>query len=1458
MQANKSNLPKSNYNSLIGVSSFLGVSFDDAVDLLNAYIHKSSAGLSTTIDDLLENEKNRTRRNIDACRDVKLQICVDSQEYVELQTNFCEFNLSVTERFDYSNSNMFHLYRHLLKLSVLDMLKGAGIYDFSGEFWFDLYNNRHNSIYCLPVETNRDEHYYHTQVVYVKDYMHYAREFADVIGMIPVFDFLQWCTTKSRFVTKVDQCRVFNTVEECYVPGVDFAYFDHLRHDIPIEQVATLMLKKGVSVSYGLLCFDDIMFMDHAEGKLPVKNTFCRVNAAENYVDIIVGQNNITKTRHNRNNLIRMVTVNHIKLGKTIFTIELFKRVGCFYVYKMTNIGKPDSDIRSSVLSHGLWKSNADNYCVISGYRFKSEFLDPRLKSSYEKYDFRVFKKNVEEALLFANDLPMHNYSFKDLALFIASGESKHVFRNQEYIRSEHLTADELSEFIIAIYVIAYSRRFDETAIVKFLNGNYKLLDDLVQDTGKISSKLMLKLRVLSTKLSKAIKDNTLGIVDEWWREVVKTTYPDEDLMLPSFSIMPRVRLFSDYININDYRLYDRTVCHTFNDVFGYKNLYLLFNPITAVSNYFSKLLGYENDNDVAWTDMVNKQLIINSNIKPAVVGDNDSNNTGNAHGITGDDINIDNNNKPANDKDTQVLPDTETKNHVSFCKPCQRSSEDAAGVPCNGQYDGHHGGCCLSYDINLISCSHISCDGHCCLKLNGMGQSNNINKISDHSADVTINKQNINTNGGNYNHNEDSKTGEHNLNCNFVNGGTVINDIKLKYDSANINYLNIKPRKVIDDDGDNDVGFRYFGRGSKLQKLLDTIPMCNVTSIVVLHDRTAMRVKKWLKSNNIVKPVIHFPDKPPNNYIGALYLSNCFGNFGQDEVDRCYQSIFSYNEKYHIVTSDYRDQIMLLSDVARDVVERLVKANFAVDNHDTVHHSVDVLPNGFDYDSDIAGRSIPAKTPTVDNPINMMTMVMDKIFPGVRSEDKSYDMHRGEYADMNINVEALKLTVIGSKVKPVTPLRLYKSVINTGVTPSKIQRQKTQLHSVKARNFDVTLNACDQDTDTVVIEAFNRFLEKFCLPAAKTILDYYARTENTINLTKQNLALFVEKLTPEKLEKFLNLPDDELDSSSKCLRNYLMRIKPDGKVNTTGKGWDGILPAQVVIYPESQVNAHWSPLLKIMRDRFISVMDPKCALYILKDRDAIQSHMSHHARGCRKLKYIENDFEKYDKSQHITAVKLKNYVYKRFGLNDIDHDTWEYGSELTHAIAFDTGISFTYCFQMRSGMSDTAIGNTVINAISVAYSYKIKVYIFAVFLGDDSIIAVLIYIDCYDVSHIMISVFNLSTTTIQSEYGFFCSSFIVQVGDGFRFMPDPIKRYEKLGAYTAKSEEKLLSMYESYKDLMKTYAENAFVEKLAECVQSRYNINFNILPLLYGLYTLSVSYDKYRSCFELYETVIY
>jgi len=456
-------------------------------------------------------------------------------------------------------------------------------------------------------------------------------------------------------------------------------------------------------------------------------------------------------------------------------------------------------------------------------------------------------------------------------------------------------------------------------------------------------------------------------------------------------------------------------------------------------------------------------------------------------------------------------------------------------------------------------------------------------------------------------------------------------------------------------------------------------------------------------------------------------------------------------------------------------------------------------------------------------------------------------------YDELDLNIEATQLKVSPNKVAPLKPLKQYKAKLRTGVSAKRPQSTKETLIGLAKRNCQVPLLGTHIDFSKRAAKAFAKMKKCFFHGKADAMLASYAKS--FVVPAKDTVDYWVGKLDSKVIGK---LREGVFGPFLQAYAKYELSLKAQPKPKTEMEAAGQYAATQTILAHRKAVNAVMSPIFIALRDRFLKLLKPNVLVHMMKDRPAIEKFIRKwDFSDGRYVNYVENDFGKFDKSQGWVALRMEWYVYRMLGMDDDLLSMWIDGHVSTEATSIQAGIKILIELQRKSGDATTALGNTIVNMIAVADAYEFGEFLYAMFIGDDSVIALTYRIHASDVSEKMASIYNLDAKTTQSEYGFFCSAFIVKKAGKISFMSDPVKRTEKLGASFTLEEAQFKDSHQSLYDILANYDDAMMNEALSEAVSYRYHLGGkSTRPMIDSLYSVSRDFSAYRSLYEEQESI--
>jgi len=276
---------------------------------------------------------------------------------------------------------------------------------------------------------------------------------------------------------------------------------------------------------------------------------------------------------------------------------------------------------------------------------------------------------------------------------------------------------------------------------------------------------------------------------------------------------------------------------------------------------------------------------------------------------------------------------------------------------------------------------------------------------------------------------------------------------------------------------------------------------------------------------------------------------------------------------------------------------------------------------------------------------------------------------------------------------------------------------------------------------------------------------------------------------------------------------------------------------------------------------RLLSLLKPNVLVNLLKDQVDIRNFIQGAHPFGAKLKYLENDFSKYDKSQDAFVFALEQYIFAELGMNQLFLERWVEGHENCRLYSFSAGLSLHVRFQRKSGDATTAFGNVLLNIVSVAYAYNISDFAWAVFMGDDSLIAM--YEDLVDTKavQVMSEIFNLTAKMYITDAPYFASWFFTVDDENKHIsgLPDPIKWIQKRSQMVKADNPMWDDKYRSARENGEAYRYKFNTERLASKVVQRYTMDYEYARRLpAAIYTALLSFNNFRSCHEGQSEVIH
>jgi hypothetical protein len=428
-----------------------------------------------------------------------------------------------------------------------------------------------------------------------------------------------------------------------------------------------------------------------------------------------------------------------------------------------------------------------------------------------------------------------------------------------------------------------------------------------------------------------------------------------------------------------------------------------------------------------------------------------------------------------------------------------------------------------------------------------------------------------------------------------------------------------------------------------------------------------------------------------------------------------------------------------------------------------------------------------------------------------------------------------------------------YRSKILAMGAPKRQETGPELLSAIANRNLSAPKVSLSQDNKVIIPEIWDNFLRTMCVPDAKEKLLMYQK--DPVGLEENAYKDWIAQSRPDVVNRVAKeLAECDVPLLEQDVGKYLVMLKADVKPPLSDKPMRSTISPQVIVYHSKGLSSMYSAIFRVLVKRFLSLLKPNVHVNLLKDMGDIKKFLQAVHPFDDELKYVENDFSKYDKSQDAFIFELEQFVFRRLGMNEDLLKRWVVGHEDCRLYSFTTGLSLHLRFQRKSGDATTSFGNVLLNIMSVAYAYQISDYAWCLFMGDDSLMAVRAAGVDSSAVQVLAEVFNLQAKTFVTNQPYFASWFFMFIKESRRVVgiPDPIKRIEKWSQAVSAEDPQWVERFKSAAETCVSYSHKANTRWLGKMVSDRYVIPVelaNRLPA--AVFTATLCEANFK---ELYE----
>lgn len=455
-----------------------------------------------------------------------------------------------------------------------------------------------------------------------------------------------------------------------------------------------------------------------------------------------------------------------------------------------------------------------------------------------------------------------------------------------------------------------------------------------------------------------------------------------------------------------------------------------------------------------------------------------------------------------------------------------------------------------------------------------------------------------------------------------------------------------------------------------------------------------------------------------------------------------------------------------------------------------------------------------------------------DAIFPDAALYDIKRDQDIVESSDISLRIDD-RMTIDPLKIgfnKRKSPT--LSPTMRTMMPANRVPSQRETILAMSKRNANAPMLMNKNLSPRVLAGFLFENFKKSCLQLDKIDVD---------------VVLDPIELSPRLVQKWFDKHDSSVASQAQSdippedrmfsRYNFMVKnkLKPPMEAGALYKYAGG----QTIAYHKKDANVIFCPIFSEVRDRLLALLKPHIKIMTGKSIEEFEEQINQefHAdflwEACNR---IEDDFAKFDKSQHEALFEAECLVYAFLGVPQEVIDEWRKCHK--EAIIKDrlNGVWMKTLYQRKSGDASTFIGNTLVLILVMCAVYDFRHVLMALFVGDDSVLFLLKGYEYKDASSLFADLFNLENKLLMEyRYPYFCSKFMMNVDGRIVFVPNVLKAVTKLGRSDLVNYEHAEEYRVSLKDNLKILSNANIHWDLNLALAERYNITVDSVKLIKG-----------------------
>nr|WAA68761.1 viral replicase [Sugarcane mild mosaic virus] len=499
-------------------------------------------------------------------------------------------------------------------------------------------------------------------------------------------------------------------------------------------------------------------------------------------------------------------------------------------------------------------------------------------------------------------------------------------------------------------------------------------------------------------------------------------------------------------------------------------------------------------------------------------------------------------------------------------------------------------------------------------------------------------------------------------------------------------------------------------------------------------------------------------------------------------------------------------------------------------------------------------GETVDKRYRTIAKPPKSHLEVINLMFDAYSINGLPFSLKHTEdmlqFNDFSSLVDTVTISESQRVPKSYTSARYVPNL--TSLRPSKRpQSLISNLYVFEQRNLNADRGVSTLTKTPHVEELVDSFFATY-VDAGK----YLEVKEDIVYANQSSLNDWVASRTP--MGKSLLEKDLERDNDISALLNrFKYMIKSDMKCKLDSSAAENLASGQNIVYHERRVCALFSSVFQDLVEKLKYILKPHILLYHGVNLQQFADMVNNQLKRPLSMCYCgELDISKYDKSQNQLTKDVEHEIYRRLGIHPDLLDLWACSDFSSLVGSMSSGVILDIGAQRRTGTATTWLGNTLINMVLLCVTGDLTKFSLMGFSGDDSILLA---------DH----KFELDSFVYEYHYGFdvkffscstpyFCSKFLLPVGDTVLFVPDALKLLVNLGAEHNVSEVELREKFSSFVDLTQDLCDYEVCEILSEYIEERYGENPWVFPAICCITSLRSNFSQFKRCWKLSYEAIY